>query len=95
MEEKDAALELLTDDPQDRDNQIQATQYENVTLQAQRNVHQAELQKYQDTTTQLKTRYVPHARNLGKDNIIIIVRKHTMPANEKYHDLPFYVARIQ
>ena len=26
MEEKDVALELLTDDPQDRDNQIQATQ---------------------------------------------------------------------
>ena len=95
MEEKDVALELLTDDPQDRDNQIQATQYENVTLQAQRNVHQAELQKCQDTTTHLKTCYVPHARNLGKDNIIITVRKHTMPANDKYHDLPYYVVRIQ
>ena len=34
IEEKDAALALLTDDLQDRDNQIQAIQYENVALQA-------------------------------------------------------------
>ena len=38
-----------------------------------------------------KTRYVPHARDLGKDNIII-VWKHATPANGKYHDLPYYVA---
>ena len=34
IEEKDAALALLTNDLQDRDNQIQAMQYENVALQA-------------------------------------------------------------
>ena len=34
IEEKDSALALLTDDLQDRDNQIQAIQYENVALQA-------------------------------------------------------------
>ena len=31
----------------------------------------------------------------GKDNIIIIVWKHTTSANDKYHDFPYYVARIQ
>ena len=31
----------------------------------------------------------------GKDNIIIIVRKHTTSAKDKYHDLPYYVTRIQ
>ena len=51
---KDAALALLTDDLQDHDNQIQAIQYENVALQAQRDVYQAELQKCQDTITILK-----------------------------------------
>ena len=35
IEEKDAALALLNDDLQDRDNKIQAIQYENVALQAQ------------------------------------------------------------
>ena len=93
--EKDAALALLNDDQQNRDNQIQANQYENVALQAQKDVYQAELQKCQDTITHLKTSYVPHARNPGKDNIIIIVQKHTTSANNKYHHLPYYVARIQ
>ena len=95
IEEKDAALALLTDDLQDRDNQIQAIQYENVALQAQRDVYQAQLQRCQDTIIHLRMHYIPHARDLGKDNIIIIVLKHTTPANDKYHELPYYVARIQ
>ena len=45
IEEKDAALALLTDDLQDRDNQIQAIQYKNMALQLKRDVYQAELQK--------------------------------------------------
>ena len=58
-------------------------------------MYQAELQKCQDIITHLKRRYVPHARDPGKDNIIILVRKHTTSVNDKYHDLPYYVARIQ
>ena len=95
IEEKEIAIALLNDDLQGRDNQIQAIKYGNVALQAQKDAYHAELQKCQDTITHLKTRYVPHAKNPCKDNIIIIVRKHTTPANDKYHDLPFYVARIQ
>ena len=95
IEVKDAALALLTDNLLHRDNQIQAIQYENVALETQRDVYQAELQKCQGTITHLKARYVLHARDLGKDNIIFIVRKYTTPANDKFHDFPYYVARIQ
>ena len=87
-EEKDEALALLNDDLKNRE-------YENVALQAQRDVFEAQLQRCQDTIIHLRTRYVDHARDPGKDNIIIIVRKHTTSANDKYHDLPYYVARIQ
>ena len=73
IEEKDAAHALLTDDLQDRDNQIQAIQYKNVALQAQKDVYQAALQKCQDTIIHPSTRHVPHAGNPGKDNIIITV----------------------
>ena len=86
IEEKDAAIALLNDD-------LQKREYENVALQAQKD--DPGLQKCQDTITHLKTRYVPHEKNPGKDNIIIIVRKHTTPANDKYHDQPYHVARIQ
>ena len=78
----------------DRDNQIHAIQYENVALQAQRDVYQTQLQRCEDTITHLRARYVDHARDPGKDNIIIIVRKHTASPNDKYHDLPYYVCRI-
>ena len=93
-EEKDAALALLTDDLQDCDNQIQAIQYDNVASQTQKDVYQVELQKCQDTIALLRTRYVPHAKNPSKDNIIIILQKHTTSANDKYHGLPCYVVRI-
>ena len=35
------------------------------------------------------------AQDPGKDHIIIIIWKHTTSANDKYHDLPYYIARIQ
>ena len=87
IEKKDAAIALFNDDLENRE-------YENVALQAQKDVYQAELQKYQDTITHLET-HAPHAKNPGKGNIVIIVRKHATSANDKYHDLPYYVARIQ
>ena len=81
IKEKDAALELFNDDLQDHENQVQAIQYENVALQAQRDVYQTQLQKCQDTIIHLKTCYVDHARDPGKDNIII-ERKHATLAND-------------
>ena len=95
IEETDAVIALMNGDLQDRDNQIQAIQYENVALQAQRDVYQAQLQRCQGTIIHLRTRYVDHARDPCKDIIIIILRKHTTPTNDKYHDLPYYVVRIQ
>ena len=77
---------MLNDDLKNRE-------YENV--QAQRDVYQTQLQRCQDTSTHIRTRYVDHARGLGKDKIIIIVQKYTTPANDKYHALPYYIARIQ
>ena len=70
IKEKDAALALLNDDLQNRE-------YENVALQAQRDVYQVQLQRCQDTIIHLRTRYVDHVRDPCKDNIIIIVRKYT------------------
>ena len=86
IEEKDSIIALLNDD-------LQKREYENVALQAQKDVYQAELQKHQNIITHLETRSFPHAKNPGKNNIIIIVWKHTPSVNDKFLDL--YVARIQ
>ena len=79
----------------DRDNRIKTIQYENVALQVQRNVHQFQLQRCEDAATYLRATYVDHARDLGKEHIIIIVRKHAISANDKYHNLPYYLSRIK
>ena len=88
IEEKGATSTLLNDDLKNRE-------YEDVALQAQKDVYKEQLQKCQDTIAHLKTRYVPHARDPGKDNIIIIIRKHTTPVKDKFHDLLYYIPRIQ
>ena len=92
IEKKDAPLALMNDDLQDHENQIKAIQYENVARQAQGDLYQTQLQRCEYTITHIKAGYVDHARDLGKDNIIIIVRKHTRYTNDKYHDLPYYVS---
>ena len=85
IEEKDAAITLMNDDLQGCDNQIQDIKYDNVALKAQRDVYKGQLQKCHDIITHLKTRHVPHAKDPGKDTITIIVRKHTISANHKFH----------
>ena len=44
----------MNDDLQDRDNQIQANEYDNVALQAQRDVYKDQLQKCQNIITILR-----------------------------------------
>ena len=66
-----------------------------MALQEQRDFYQRQLQKSEDIIIYLRARYVDHARDSGKDNIIITVSKHTTSTNDKYHDLPYYVSRIQ
>ena len=96
IEEKDAALALLTDDLQDCDNQIQAILYENVALQAQRDVYQVQLQKCQDQIRDLViNHHVPLANDPGKDTIIMIIEKNTATKEDEFYEYPYYIARIQ
>ena len=81
---EDAGIALMNDDLKDRDNQIQAIKYENVALQAQRNVYKDQLQKCQDIITHLRTRYVDHAKDLVKDNIVMIIEKKAAPEEDEF-----------
>ena len=64
-----------------------------MTLQAQRDVYKDQLQKCQDIITHLRTRYVDHAKDPGKDNMII--EKNTAPEEDEFYEYPYYIARIQ
>ena len=64
-------------------------------VQVQIDVYQFHLQRCEDTINHLRARYVNHGRDLGKDNIIIILRKHATSVHNKYHDPSYYLSRIQ
>ena len=80
----------------ERDNQIQATKYENVALQAQRDVYQAQLLRCQGQIRNIIiNRCVPRANNPGKDNIVMVVEKNTTPEEDDFYEYPYYIAKIQ
>ena len=88
IEEKDTATALLSDDLQNRE-------HENVALQAKRDVYNDQLQKCQDIISHLRTRYVDHTEDPGKDNIVMIIEKNTAPEEDEFYEYPYYIARIQ
>ena len=81
IEEKDATVALLDDD-------LKNCEHDNVVLQAQRDVYKDQLQKCQDIITHLKTRHVPHAKDPGKDNIVMIIEKNTAPRKISFMSIP-------
>ena len=79
---------MLNDDLKNRE-------YENVALQAQRDVYQAELQKCQDIIIHLRTRCVDHAKDPGKNSVVMIIEKNTTPEEDEFCEYPYYIGRIQ
>ena len=74
---------------------LQNRKYENVALQAQRDIYKDQLQKCQDIITHLTTRYVDHAKDPGKDNFVMIIEKNTTPEKDEFYEYPCYIARMQ
>ena len=81
IEEKDAMLALLNDN-------LKNYEHDNVVLQAQRNIYDDQLQKFQDIISHLRTRYVPHAKDPGKDDIVMIIEKNTIPEKDESYEYP-------
>ena len=88
IEEKDAVVSLLNDDQKNCD-------FENVALQAQRDVYNDQLKKCQGIITRFRTRYVDHAKDPGKDSIVMITQKNTAPEEDEFYEYPCYIARLQ
>ena len=66
-----------------------------MALQVQRDVYKDQSQKCQDIITHLRTLYVDHVEDPGKDNIVMIIEKNTTPEEDEFYEYPYYIARIQ
>ena len=72
---------MLNDDLKNRE-------HDNVALQAQRDVYKEQLEKRQDIITHLKKCHVLHAKDLGKDNIVMIIEKNSTPEEDGFYEFP-------
>ena len=61
--------------------------YKTAGLQGEVQAKEQQLEICKNTIDHVRERYIDHARDPGKDNIIIIVRKLTTSCTNKYHDL--------
>lgn len=86
IEARDQQLALLNGDLTEVQGQVRQLEFDNVGLQG-------EIRAKDQEIATLYNRHVPNAQDPGKDNIVLIVRKHTN--NDKYQHLPYYCARIQ
>ena len=48
-----------------------------------------------DIITHLKTRHVLHAKDPGKDHIVMIIEKNTAPKEDEFYEYPYYIVRIK
>ena len=85
IEEQQQALTARDQAITERDTRIQKVQYENVGLQGEIRAKDLQIDRCETRITELRKRRVDHTRDPGKDNIIIIVRKHTTQESNKYH----------
>ena len=102
IEEKDSQLALLNDDLTESQDLVKQLEYNNTGLQGEIRAKNQEIERQDQQTTELQNevarlreRYVDHCRDPGKDNVIMIVRKHTTKENDKRFDYPYYISRIQ
>ena len=58
-------------------------------------IQQLHCLKCQDIITHLKKCHVPHAKDPGKDNIVMILEKETTPEEDEFYEYRYYIARIQ
>ena len=101
IEEKNAQLALLNDDLMESQDLVRQLEYNNTGLQGEIRAKNQEIKRRDQQATELQSevarlreRYVDHCRDPGKDNVIMIARKHTTKENDKRFEYPYYISRI-
>ena len=54
-----------------------------------------EIQRRETELAQVRQRHVDRCRDPGKDNVIMIFRKHTTDEDDAHSEYPYYISRIQ
>ena len=95
VEEKDAQIALLSDDLVLEQEHARQLEYNNTGLQGEIRAKDQEIDRRREEIVELRERYVDHCRDPGKDNLVVITRKHTCEPYDKHFEYPYYISRIQ
>ena len=85
--EKESAIALLNDDLQERDTHIRAIEFDNVSLQTQRDVYREQV------TDLIANRHVPRSGDI--DTVLLAVEKNMPDEDGKPGQHPYYMIRCQ
>jgi len=81
VQEKDTQLALINDDLTESQELVRHLEFNNTGFQG-------ELRAKDQEIARLHERVVPHAMNFGKNNVVMIVRKHTRKNDDCHFEFP-------
>ena len=95
MEEKNAQITFLNDELTESQDLVRQLEYNNTGLRGEIRAKDQEIERRREENADLRERYVEHCRDPGKDNVVIITKKHTCEHNDDHFEYPYYISRIQ
>ena len=95
IDEKDMQLALLNDDLTGSQEHARQLEYNNTGLRGEIRAKDQEIDRRREEIVELRERYVDRCRDPGKDNLVVITRKHTCEPDDKHFEYSYYISRIQ
>ena len=93
IDEKDMQIALLDDDLTESQDLVRQLEFSNSGMQGEIRAKDQEIARRQSEIAELRERYVDHCRDPGKDNLVVITRKHD--EDDEHFEYPYYISRIQ
>ena len=95
IDERDMQIALLDDDLTESQEHARQIEYNNTGLQGEIRAKDQEIARREIELAQVRERHVDRCRDPGKDNVIVIFRKHTTDEDDAHFEYPYYISRIQ
>ena len=95
IDERDMQIALLDDDLTESQEHARQIEFNNTGLQGEIRAKDQEIARRETELAQVRERHVDRCRDSGKDNVIMIFRKHTTDEDDAHSEYPYYISRIQ
>ena len=95
IDERDMQIALLDDDLTESQDLVRHLEFHNTGMQGEIRAKDQEIARRQLELAQVRERHVDRCRDPGKNNLVVITRKHTCEPDDEHFEYPYYISRIQ